>query len=49
MSLHYEWNFALGDPLLWTADAIAGAVAAHIDAGQYREILLELGTEIRMI
>lgn len=48
-SLSYEWNTPLGDPLLWTADAIAGAVAAHVGRGRYSALLEELATGIRMV
>jgi hypothetical protein len=47
--LLYTWNTPLGDTMLWMADAIAGAVSAHIEAGEYREVLRRLGTEIQII
>lgn len=47
--LRYGWNSPKGDPMLWTADAVASGVAGHLRHGRYVEELQALRTVIRPV
>lgn len=48
-ALAYKWEGANDEPMLWMADAIAGAVRANAEDDRYAEVLERMRTAIRQV